>query len=205
MIENILFDMGGVLLRFEPETFIARLNLGEEDGKLLLREVFHSVEWVMLDRGSLTDDEALERMRGHLPARLHSAAEELVRHWDEPRLPKEDMAELVAELSEEGYGLYLLTNANLRHRSYWPGVPVSKFFGDRIMLSAAWKLLKPEAAFYEKALDLFGLDRTTCLFIDDNPINVEGALRVGLDALVYHNDPALLRRQLKEKGVRIAV
>ncbi|MBE7003308.1 MAG: HAD family phosphatase [Ruminococcaceae bacterium] len=203
MIRNILFDMGGVLLRFEPETFVTRLSLSAEDETLIAREVFRSAEWVCLDRGSMTADEAFASMRARIPERLCAAAREIYDHWDEPILATEGTEELVRELSENGYGLYLLSNAGVRHREYWPKLPVSKYFGDRLMVSAFHQLMKPEAAFYEKAFELFGLDRSECLFIDDNPCNMEGAWRVGLDGVVYHGDPTLLRQRLREKGVRV--
>ena len=197
MIHNILFDMGNVLLRFDPPVFIARLGLNEADSALLLREVFQGVEWVQLDRGSLTDEEALRAMCARLPARLHAAARELTEHWDDNRLPVEGMDELVAELSARGYGLYLLTNASLRHHQYWPKSPLAPYFEDRIMLSSDWKLLKPDAAFYEKAFSLFGLDRANCLFIDDAPANVEAALRIGLKSILFRGDTAELRESLR--------
>ena len=203
MIKNILFDMGGVLLKFDPRRFVNRLNLSEEDGEILVREVFHSAEWVCLDRGSMTGEEAIRSMCARIPGRLHGAAREVFEHWDEPRLAMEGSCELVEELSKRGYGLYLLSNAGVRHREYWPDLPVSRFFGDRLMVSAFHGVLKPDAAFYEKAFGLFGLDRRECLFIDDNPVNIEAAWRVGLDGVVYHGDPALLRRRLREKGVNL--
>ena len=201
MIKNILFDMGGVLLKFDPQRFVDRLGLSAEDGEILVREVFHSAEGVCLDRGSMTGEEALRSMCTRIPERLHGAAREVFEHWDEPRLAMEGSYELVEELSGKGYGLYLLSNAGVRHREYWPDLPVSRFFGDRLMVSAFHGLLKPEAAFYEKAFEMFGLDRRECLFIDDSPVNIEAAWRVGLDGVVYHGDPALLRRRLREKGV----
>ena len=203
MIRNILFDMGGVLLDFDPKRFVERLDLGAEDETVLLREVFHSAEWTCLDRGSMTEEEAFASMCRRIPERLHAAARELFDNWDRPRLPLAGGYELARDLSENGYTLYLLSNAGRRHGSYWPDLPVSKFFGDRLMVSAYWGLLKPEAAFYEKAFSLFGLDRSECLFIDDSPINIEAAWRVGLDGIVYHGDPALLRERLREKGVGI--
>ena len=45
MIRNIVFDMGMVLLRFEPAYFIERAGAAEEDKALLLREVYQSLEW----------------------------------------------------------------------------------------------------------------------------------------------------------------
>ena len=203
MIKNILFDMGGVLLNFDPQRFVGRLGLGAEDGGILVREIFHSAEWVCLDRGSMTGEEVFRSVCTRIPERLHGVAREVFEHWDEPRLAMEGSYELVKELSEKGYGLYLLSNAGVRHREYWPDLPVSRFFGDRLMVSAFHGLLKPEAAFYEKAFEMFGLDRRECLFIDDNPVNIEAAWRVGLDGVVYHGDPALLRRRLREKGVEI--
>ncbi|MBR2716160.1 MAG: HAD family phosphatase [Oscillospiraceae bacterium] len=203
MTKNILFDMGNVLVRFDPALFLRRLGREGEDAELLDREVFRSVEWVRLDRGDLDDGEALAGILPRLPARLHPAAEELVTRWDRPYTPIEGMPELVRDLSEAGLGLYLLTNAARRHRDYWPRFPLAQYFDRRIMLSADWLLLKPEPAFYEKALSLFGLDRRECLFIDDNPINVESALRLGLPALVFHGDAERLRRELRERGVPV--
>lgn len=203
MIKNILFDMGGVLLRFEPELFVSRLGLSAEDSALISREVFRSAEWVCLDRGSMTAEAAFDSMRKRIPERLVSAARRIYDTWDEPVLATEGTYELVRELSEKGYGLYLLSNAGVRHREYWPRLPVSRFFGDRLMVSAFYQLMKPEAEFYEKAFELFSLERSECLFIDDNPCNMEGAWRVGLDGIVYHGDPELLRVRLREKGVDI--
>ena len=197
MKKNILFDMGNVLVRFDPALFLRRLGLVGEDAEMLNREIFRSVEWVRLDRGDISDEEALASIKPRLPARLHPAAEELVSRWDRPYTPIEGMPELVRELSAAGCGLYLLTNASRRHRDYWPKFPVSEYFGDRIMLSADWQLLKPDPAFFEKALSMFGLERGECVFIDDHAPNVEAALRLGLPAIVFHGDAARLRRELQ--------
>ena len=203
MIKNILFDMGNVLVRWDPPLFIQRLNLPEDDGKILMNEVFRSIEWVQLDRGTLDDEGALARMYPRIPERLHEAARTLVTSWDKPRIPMEETDQLVKELSENGYGLYLLSNASLRHPEYWPTLPVSRYFGDRLMISAQWNLLKPDPAFYEKALSMFHLQAEECVFIDDSPANVEGAALLGIHGIVYHQDPQLLRIRLRELGVNI--
>ena len=49
MIRNVLFDMGNVLIRFDPKQFLDRLQLPEEEKQLLMQEVFRSVEWVQMD------------------------------------------------------------------------------------------------------------------------------------------------------------
>ena len=203
MIKNVLFDMGNVMIRWEPATFVRRQGFEGADAALLVREVYGNVDWVMLDRGVLTDAEAAERIRARLPERLRPAVENLVSGWDDEPLPVPGMEKLAEDLTGKGYGLYLLTNCGPRHREYWPKFPVSRFFGGRIMRSSDWNILKPDPAFYEKAFELFSLDRSECVFIDDNPANVEAALRLGLDALVFYGDAGHLRRQLREKGVDV--
>ncbi len=204
MIRNILFDMGNVLIRFAPDVFIRRAGITDEaDRDLLLREVYRSVEWVELDRGLLTDGEALVSICARLPERLHPAAEKLVTHWDRPPLPVEGMEELAEELRNAGYELYLLTNAGLRHREYWPRFSVSRLFPpERVFLSAEWKLLKPEPAFFRQALEHFGLRAEECVFIDDFPLNVEAAVRAGIRGAVFHGSAPLLRETLRAMGVR---
>ena len=58
MIKNIIFDMGGVLLHYDPSRFVDLLSVEAQDRTLLMREVFRSVEWVRMDRGSIGEEEA---------------------------------------------------------------------------------------------------------------------------------------------------
>ena len=204
MIKNILFDMGSVLVRFEPTEFIAKLRLGPDDAEALRREVFRSADWVRLDRGVISQQQMIDAACARLPARLHPYVADLVLHWDAERPEVPGMYELVRELSENGYVLCLLTNASIRHKEYWPGFRFAPYFGERIMLSAQWKLMKPEREFYEKAIELLGFDPAESVFIDDQPVNVEGAEGCGIPGIVFHNDVALLRQRLREKGVRVS-
>ena len=196
------------MLVYDPKLFLDRLGSGdgleplsEEDKTLLDREVFRSTEWVQLDRGTLTDEQALESMKRRIPERLHASAKQLIEHWDEPRLPIEENCRLAERLAAAGYGVYLFTNASLRHKRYWPKQAISALFGDRIMLSSDYKILKPAAEFFEIGLEKFGLRAEECVFIDDFPLNVEAAERLGISGIVYHGDPALLEQRLKELGV----
>ena len=75
MIRNILFDMGNVLIYFDRNLFMDRLGVAAEDKKLLMREVFLSVEWVRMDRGSMVEADAVKSCCARLPERLHNAAE----------------------------------------------------------------------------------------------------------------------------------
>ena len=203
MIRNIIFDMGNVLLCFDRGLFLDRLDVSEEDRALLLREVFVSLEWAQMDRGSLTEATALERMCRRLPQRLHAAAEALVCRWDDPILPMEGMYALVEELKAAGYGIYLLSNASVRQHDYWPRLPVSRFF-DGTLISADEGLVKPQPEIYRLLLERFGLEAQECFFIDDSPANIEGALLCGIPGAVFHGDAQLLRQALRAAGVNVA-
>ena len=202
MIRNILFDMGNVLIRFDRDYFITRLGITGEDKTLLMREVFQSVEWVRLDHGTLREPEALESICARLPRRLHDAADKLVSMWDRPILPIEGMPELVRELKEKGYRLYLLSNASVRQHEYWPRVPGWDLFEGKI-ISADEKVMKPDPQFFRIALDRFGLAPEECFFVDDSAPNVEAALCCGIPGAVFHGDAGLLRRQLRAAGVNV--
>ena len=205
MIKNILFDMGNVLIRFEPRQYVQKVGLSESEQQLMLRELYGSIDWIELDRGTVDEAEIIERVTARTGEHLRGAIEKLVRHWDRPELPVEGMKALTDELYEKGYELYLLTNAGPRHREYWPRFTAAEHFPEeRIYRSADVHLLKPDPAFFEGALEKFGLDRSECVFIDDSAANAEGAKRSGLDAIVFFGDAARLRKQLRARGVDVS-
>lgn len=202
MIRNIVFDMGQVLLRFDPAYFIERAGAAEEDKKLLLREVYKSLEWARMDRGSMTEAEAAESMCRRLPERLHETVHALVDKWDRPILPIEGMEELIGELKAKGYGVYLLSNASYRQHEYWPRVPASRFF-DGTLVSADVKLVKPQPEIYRLLCETFSLKPDECVFIDDAINNAEGAFLCGMHPIVFHDDVDELRARLREEGVEV--
>jgi putative hydrolase of the HAD superfamily len=201
MIKNILFDMGNVLLHFDRKVFLNRLEISEEDKLLLLREVFLSVEWVQMDRGTLTEPEAESLMCRRLPSHLQEAVHQLVSLWDDPILPVAGMAQLVEELKQNGYGIYLLSNASLRQHAYWPRIPGWQFFDGKV-ISADEKVMKPHPDYYRTALKRLGLKPEECFFIDDMPQNIKGAESYGMKGHVFSiSDIKSLENALRNEGV----
>lgn len=205
MIQNIVFDMGNVLIHWRPDLFVERAGIPEADRPLLLREVFGSVEWVRLDRGTLSWEEAAAAMEKRLPEHLHAAARELTeRWWETCLLPVEGMADLIRELKGLGYGIYLLSNAKADLPRYFSRIPGSECFDGRIV-SADWKLLKPQREIYETLLREYGLKPEECFFIDDLALNVEGAWCVGMGGAVFDGSLSRLRRALRGAGVPVSL
>lgn len=199
MINTIVFDMGGVLIDFSAELFSRRLRVTAQEQELLVRYVLRTADWVRLDRGTITEEEVYAHACAKLPKELHAAAEYIIYHWNEPIVPIEGTAEVVRELKEKGYTLYLLSNASRRQHEYWPEIPGSDCFSGKV-ISADLHLLKPEAAIYQALFDKFDLTPASCIFIDDFPPNIEAAENAGMQGIVFH-DAAQLRKELIERGI----
>lgn len=201
MIKNIVFDMGQVLIRWQPEYYLSQGCFPEEDKKLLLKEVFRSVEWVQLDRGSITLEEGAAAMRSRLPEHLHSAAWEYGIDWYRwPIVPMPGMADLARELKEKGYGVYLLSNCSIPLRQHFHRIPGSEVF-DGILVSSENRMIKPQRDIFEKLFDTFDLKSEECFFVDDSVANVEAALDRGMPGAVFRGDAEELREELTRKNI----
>ena len=86
---------------------------------------------------------------------------------------------------------------------YFVRFPGSRYFDGRIV-SADWRLLKPQHEIYETLFREYGLRPGECFFVDDLNINIEGALCAGMDGTVFDGDMARLRRELHAAGVPVA-
>ena len=203
MIRNVVFDMGQVLIHWDFHLLLTPFHLTDEEEAAVVRELFTGVEWVRLDRGTITEEGVVESVCKRLPEHLHGCVGEVVRNWHQRTLePMEGMAELLHELKALGLHIYLLSNANLKLRSYFPRIPGAECF-DGLMVSAEEKLLKPQHEIFEVLLKRFDLKAEECFFVDDSPANVEGAQRAGLNAVVFYGDVPRLRKELRTAGVPV--
>lgn len=205
MIRNVVFDMGNVILKFDPAYFITRQGISDEnDREILMREVFRSKEWVMMDWGLLTEDTAEPTIKMRIPERLYHAAEQLLHNWHQPNMILLGMEQLIRRLKRSGYGIYLLSNASAMQHEYWPKIEVSRLF-DGELISCDVHMIKPMPGIYKYFTEHFGLVPEECVFIDDSPANVVGAEFCGWHGIVFNGDASDVEKQLTALGVKTDV
>ncbi len=201
MIRNIVFDMGNVILKFDPEYFMLREGITEEkDRDIIRKELFRSLEWAQMDLGVLTEDTAEPLITSRMPEHLKKPVSHLLKNWAFPREMIPGMEILAKRLKEAGYRIFLLSNASVMQHEYWPKMPVSQLF-DGTFISCDVKVVKPCPQIYHLFTEKFNLKEEECVFIDDAASNVAGAIFCGWQGIVFHGDAEETERKLRDLGV----
>jgi 2-haloacid dehalogenase len=181
---SLIFDLGGVVVDWNPRYLFDELIRDVRERDYFLTEVCSS-EWnSTLDRGVPTA-QAVRRRCAEFPD-WAPYIQAYVEQW--PRMLGElipGMGELLGALDRRRVPMYALTNwseETFPHalRRY----PALGVFRD-ILVSGSVRLIKPERAIYELALSRFAVDAERCLFIDDKLANVRGAREVGMQAVLF--------------------
>ncbi|HWP52085.1 MAG TPA: HAD-IA family hydrolase [Clostridia bacterium] len=148
--------------------------------------LFGSYEWVLVDKGALTEDELLEAAQERLETKAQkTAAAQCLQHWHEYALtPKEGMEQVVKTVKDKGYGVYLLSNTSMRIHAFKHIIPGITLF-DGTILSAEEKCGKPDREIYEKLFERYSLKPEECFFIDDVQVNIDGAKSCGMNGYCF--------------------
>lgn len=192
MYRNIVFDMGNVLTKYSVSDYIRKYItdkgiFSEELFKIIKMEVCASVEWIRMDRGTLTDEEAVASICMRVSEQYFEIIEHFIRDFRmEPELNL-PMEHLVHTLKEAGYSLYLMSNTSHRFRKFCKNIRAIADM-DGIWISCEHGFLKPEKEAYLDFFAQFGLKPEECSFIDDSAANIEAAQNLGMQGIVYHQD-----------------
>ena len=187
-VRNVVFDMGGVLMNFDGPYFSSLFTDTPEDAALLNGALFGTTMWSLLDSGTITLETMLRYAENHLPERLHPNLHECFRRWPEHSEPFDETNDLAIRLKGEGYGIYLLSNANTRIMEQLGHAPACRFLDGRVV-SADERLMKPDPAIFRLLCDRYELEPAECLFVDDNEDNCIGARVAGMHAFRFTRQP----------------
>jgi 2-haloacid dehalogenase len=199
MIETVVFDLGGVLVDWNPQHLYRRLIPDAAARERFLAEVCPQSWNERQDAGRPVAEATAERLA--LFPDQAALIEAYYDRWEEMLAGAfADTVALLEALHARGVPLYALTNwsAELfpiaRRRFEF----LQRFRG--IVVSGEEKLIKPDAAIFHTLCRRHGLTPARCLFIDDNPANVKAADALGFATHHYRGAPEL-RARLSELGL----
>lgn len=188
-IRNIIFDLGGVLFRVDyQKTILEFIRLGVQNFDRIYSQMNQQNLFDRFERGEITADE-FRREINHVSS-LHLSSTQIDDAWNAMLLglPEENIRFI--EKIGKIFRLFLLSNTNQVHIEKFyemikteNGLEHLDCYFEKIYLSHLIGARKPEAGAYEIILRENNLSAEETLFIDDSPQHVEGAKKVGLQAI----------------------
>lgn len=182
-IKNVIFDLGGVVVRWEPLSVLRSFKGDRSILEYVRKNGFFSGYWREFDRGMMSQAE-LVRLTADAIGCSEESCEAFVTHIMHSLGPMEETEALIRELSARGFKLYCLSNMSVEFYDYLKTREVFRYFDGQI-ISALEHLVKPDPAIYNLLLGRFGLRAEECLFIDDLEANVEAAERLGIQGVHF--------------------
>ena len=197
----VIFDIGRVIVRLQPERALEPLAAGTRGGR--------SAEaiWAAVQKDARWDDWQEGRMQPqewhqHLTQQLNISLgfPEFCAAWNRALHPEPILEDrLFAKLAER-CRLAVLSNTDPLHSAALEAeFAFLRHFPTRIY-SCRVGASKPAPAIYQAALDAVGVPAAEALYIDDVPEYVEAARRVGLDAIRFE-EPSQLLREFSRRGL----
>ncbi|MCQ2592429.1 MAG: HAD family phosphatase [Treponema sp.] len=189
MIKNIIFDIGGVLVDFDPVLVLKQMGLPKNEVQTIAEKTVLGPYWKELDRGVLPKEQVFSMMIAEVPEPYKNNARDfLFNHTLETVKSFDYSANWLKNLKERGYKVFLLTNyPSWMFNAHWEKVFTFSNFVDGKLVSAEEKLIKPDEAIYECILNRFNLTATECVFIDDRLENVQAAEKRGINGIHFTN------------------
>ncbi|MEM6709828.1 MAG: HAD-IA family hydrolase [Pseudomonadota bacterium] len=171
--EALIFDVGNVLLRWEPAALVGQV-LPEVDAQRVAQRVFASTAWHELDAGRLQLAAVVAELTASTGLSEH-ALQDLFAALPASLTPIAPMHRLAHALADQRIPIYVLSNMPAYAQAYI--VEHHSIFARMAgcVFSNEVQAAKPEPEIFETLLERFSLVPSRCLFIDDSLVNLDTA------------------------------
>jgi putative hydrolase of the HAD superfamily len=194
---SVVFDLGGVLLRWNPGEIIDNSFPDEATRSLVRREIFQHPDWLDMDRGVLLEQDAIHRFQQRTGCSF-AAMSKLLQSVKDSLQPIEKTHEILQELSRHQVPLYCLSNMPATTADYLRARYAFFRLFHGVVISGEINLMKPDKAIFQHLIERFSLEPTKTIFIDDSLANIESAAALGFKTH-HFTDPDRCRQALRSQ------
>jgi len=195
MIKNIVFDLGRVLLNWDPYSYMIK-HFEKEVAEFLKKHVFETEDWQMMDKGEITEEELWQDKLGKYPD-----YKDYILHMKNKVLdllvPIEQNVSLIPLLKEKGYKLFVLSNFSKNtFQKVFEKYDFFKYF-DGMVISSHVREIKPYEKIYQILIKKYKVKPGESLYIDDKIENIETGKKLGFKT-IHLEMPLKLEEKLKK-------
>ncbi|TAH04532.1 MAG: HAD family phosphatase [Sphingobacteriales bacterium] len=202
MIKTVIFDLGGVLIDWNPDYLYKTIFDSEEEMRWFYDNIC-TPDWNEEQDAGRDLHEGTEILVKKFPEHEHNIRAYYSR-WEEMlNGPIHDTVEIFKELKASNF-YQILALTNWSHQTF--PIALERFdflhWFDGKVVSGEEKTRKPFLDIYEMVINRFNVDPASAVYIDDNVRNLVPARELGMAAIHFKN-PAQLREELKALGVKL--
>lgn len=181
MINNVIFDIGNVILKFDIKDVLNRFTNDEDEKKFIFDNIFNAPEWIkngLIDTGFISRDDAIKIVQDRTN---HTNDNLIYRFWttyNDFAEVDSRILELIKIIKKNNYKVFLLSNINPYTHNF---VEKSGLFNlvDGYILSYQEHKIKPYESIYKALLEKYSIAPNESIFIDDNQRNIDTGNKLG--------------------------
>lgn len=198
-VEAVVFDLGGVLLDWDP-AHLYRQVLADEAAVAHFLGSVCTLDWHHQHDAGRPMAETMPELAARHPEHADAIGLWEERYLDMVAGPIDESVDVLDELVDADVAVYALTNmpAEVMPRLLERFDFLERFLG--MVVSGVERMAKPDREIFDLLSARFGLHPPATVFIDDRPVNVEAAAALGYRAIRFESAPAL-RRELAALGL----
>lgn len=187
MYKNIVFDLGGVVVDYDPKEYLMERFYHERTEHFIYNAVFGSAEWVLMDQGKLAWKDAVEIfMARGVENDLAFEMKAVLSEWTELLQTRKATVNLIRILKKKGFRVYYLSNMSAEVLAYLKRRDYFTLF-DGGIASYEVGLLKPDVEIYQLLIDQYQLVPQETIFTDDHKANSAAAFQAGITGIQFLN------------------
>ena len=198
-IDTVVFDLGQVLIPWDPRKLYQKLFNDEAEMERFLADVCHPDWNTQQDAGRPLAEATAERIAAF--PQFEALIRAYYGRWEEMLGEAvEGSVQLLKELKAKGYRVLAITNwSSETFRQVRPLYPFLDEF-EGIVVSGDELLIKPDQAIFRLFCERYAVKPEQAVFLDDNPHNVEGARAIGMRGILFQS-PEQAREALEKMGI----